>query len=172
MTSAARNSLIPSARNSLARGAALAILLVPSGAFAMGEFSAGPWKGMAFFNNAEFAHCGMVGHGGPAALMFTLTPAGELKLGLQHGGMRYTSGKTFTGSIEINGGPANPRTFTAVKRNVLVAPIGPLSEAMAALKQAQKLRLNAGGITQNFEVASLSDALTKLAACVKKRGGA
>ena len=122
-------------------GAAFALALVAGPAVGAGEFSAGPWRGMAFFENAEFVSCGMVGRGGPATLMFTLTAAGDLKLGLHHSGMRYTPGRTFPGSVSINGGPANARTFTAGKRHVLVAAMGPLAEAKAALGQAQKLRL-------------------------------
>ena len=151
-------------------GAALAVALAVGPAAGAGEFSAGPWRGMAFFENAEFVNCGMVGRGGLATLMFTLTAAGELKLGVHQSGMRYTPGNTFPGSLSINGGPANARTFIAGKRNVLVAAMGPLNEAKAALSQAQKLRLRVADLAQDFEIESLSDALGKLAVCVQKRG--
>lgn len=139
-------------------------------AHATGEFRAGPWRGRALYKDAAFVNCGMLGRGGSAVLMFTLNEGGELKLGVRQSGVRFTPGKTFPGSIEINGGPANTRTFTAGQKDVLVAPMGPLKEALAALGQAQKLRLRVGGLTQDFELDGLSDGLAQLAACARKRG--
>ena len=148
--------------------AALAIAAVFPAA-AHGQIASGPWRGEAFFKDAQFTHCAMRANQGPWKLAFSMNAGGAVNLGLQHTRLKYTKGARLTGSLQVDGGAPATYQFVAVNSGMVGARLGG-AEAVENFSRGSRLSLRLGEISGQFSLAGAQGAFAQLAACVAKRG--
>jgi hypothetical protein len=136
----------------------------------MDAFTAGGWRGGAFFKSAQFSHCAIVSDQGRWKFLFSIDRQNRVNFGLGQKALNFTKGEKLQGVLQIGDAPAATRTFVAARTKLAGTPITS-PEEIKRLQQRGRGKIKLGDFALEFELPG-PDAFAKLSACVAKRTGA
>jgi len=146
---------------------ALACAGLSSPALAIGDFAVGGWKGAAYFKEAQFTHCAMLTKQGAWELLVSQHRNGAISVALHNKQLKFTQGHKLAGTIQLDAEPAEKRAFSAVRKDLVGAPLGASAER---LSRAARLKIALGDIRVDFALSGAGSAFAQLASCVAKKG--
>jgi len=153
----------------IAAAACAVVMMAAAAAAATGEFSAGNWKGGAFFKDDRFTHCAMLQtYINGWRLLFSTDRTGEISFGLYHLDHVDMIWRSNAEVLLLDDTPVLRRGFTTANRHLVTTKFPASSEWIARLRKGDKLKINTGKHTPSFSLADINEALTALMACQAK----
>jgi hypothetical protein len=158
-------------------GVLLALLGEASAQSRVRVFTAGQWKGYAYFKDGTFLRCAMwAPYMNGWDLFFAIDQAGYFSVLLRNAKLDLLTDMIFRNRIgarmQIDDTPVVIRPFTAISTDMLETKFATNLDWVARLPTGRVLRVNTGSRTARFPLTDLKEALPQLRACTAKHRAA